>query len=69
VECKERSAVGVVINPDAVMVARNRLDFSYAPLDADYLAPEIKTYARDTLSSSPEKLQGTCAKRSRSSFR
>jgi hypothetical protein len=23
------------------MVARNRLDFSYAPLDADYVAPEI----------------------------
>ncbi len=35
VECKllGRSAVGVDINPDAVMVARNRLDFSYAPLD------------------------------------
>ena len=29
-----RCAVGVDINPDAVMVARNRLDFSYAPLDA-----------------------------------
>ncbi len=32
---------------DAVMVARNRLDFSYAPLDADYVAPEIKTYVGD----------------------
>ncbi len=46
VECKllGRRAVGMDTNPDAVMVARNRLDFSYAPLDADYVAPEIKTY-------------------------
>ena len=52
VECKllGRRAVGVDINPDAVMVARNRLDFSYAPLDADYVAPEIKTYAGDARS-------------------
>ena len=49
VECKllGRRAVGVDINPDAVMVARNRLDFSYATLDADYVAPEIKTYVGD----------------------
>jgi hypothetical protein len=26
--------VGVDINPDAVMVEQNRLDFSYTPLDA-----------------------------------
>lgn len=26
--------MGVDINPDAVMVARNRMDFSYAQLDA-----------------------------------
>ena len=52
VECKllGRRAVGVDINPDAVMVARNRLDFSYAPLDADYQAPEIKTYVGDARS-------------------
>ncbi|MDP3105116.1 MAG: DNA methyltransferase [Candidatus Methanoperedens sp.] len=52
VECKllGRRAVGVDINPDAVMVERNRLDFSYAPLDADYVAPEIKTYVGDALS-------------------
>ncbi|MCZ7401404.1 MAG: DNA methyltransferase [Candidatus Methanoperedens sp.] len=52
VECKllGRRAVGVDINPDAVMVARNRLDFSYAPLDADYVAPEIRTYAGDARS-------------------
>ncbi|MCX9029265.1 MAG: DNA methyltransferase [Candidatus Methanoperedens sp.] len=33
VECKllGRRAVGGDINPDAIMVARNRLDFSYAP--------------------------------------
>jgi len=40
VECKllGRRAVGVDINPDAVMVARNRLDFSYALPDAEYRA-------------------------------
>jgi DNA modification methylase len=42
--------VGVDINPDAVMVARNRLDFAYAPLDAEYQAPEIKTYVGDARS-------------------
>ncbi len=49
VECKllGRRAVGVDINPDAVMVARSRLDFAYAPLDAEYQAPEIKTYIGD----------------------
>ncbi len=49
VECKllGRCAVAVDINPDAVMVARNRLDFAYAPLDADYKAPEIRTYVGD----------------------
>ncbi len=52
VECKllGRRAVGIDINPDAVMVARNRLDFSYAPLDADYVAPQIKTYVGDARS-------------------
>ncbi|MCZ7385121.1 MAG: DNA methyltransferase [Candidatus Methanoperedens sp.] len=52
VECKllGRRAVGVDINPDAVMVARNRLDFAYTPLDADYQAPEIKTYVGDARS-------------------
>ncbi len=38
------------INPDAVMVARSRLDFAYAPLDAEYQAPEIKTYVGDARS-------------------
>ncbi len=52
VECKllGRRAVAVDINPDAVIVARNRLDFAYAPLDADYVAPEIKTYVGDARS-------------------
>jgi DNA modification methylase len=49
VECKllGRRVVGVDINPDVVMMTRNRLDFSYASLDADYVAPEIKTYVGD----------------------
>ncbi|MBI4344616.1 MAG: DNA methylase [Euryarchaeota archaeon] len=48
VECKllQRRAVGVDINPDAVMVARNRLAFDYRPLDG-YEEPEIKTYVGD----------------------
>ncbi|VVB86443.1 Modification methylase MjaII [uncultured archaeon] len=52
VECKllGRRAVAVDINPDAVMVARNRLDFAYTPLDADYKVPEIRTYAGDARS-------------------
>jgi DNA modification methylase len=49
VECKllQRNAIGVDINPDAVMVARNRLDFPYTPLDKDYHEPDIKTYIGD----------------------
>ncbi len=49
VECKllQRNAIGVDINPDAVMVARNRLDFSYQSLDEEYVKPEIKTYVGD----------------------
>jgi DNA modification methylase len=52
VECKllGRRAVAVDINPDAVMVARNRLDFAYTPLDAEYQAPQIKTYVGDARS-------------------
>jgi DNA modification methylase len=63
VECKllQRNGIGVDINPDAVMVTRNRLDFSYAPLTSEkwqlaaavkeppegYEDPEIKTYVGD----------------------
>lgn len=43
VECKllNRRGIGVDINPDAIMVARNRLDFPYEK------EPEIKTYVGD----------------------
>ncbi len=49
VECKllQRRGIGVDINPDAIMVARNRLDFNYKPLDEDYKESEIKTYVAD----------------------
>lgn len=49
VECKllQRRGIGVDINPEAVMVMRNRLDFKYKPLDEDYEEPEIKTYVGD----------------------
>jgi DNA modification methylase len=52
VECKllGRRAVAVDINPDAVMVARNRLDFAYTLLDAEYKVPEIRTYVGDARS-------------------
>lgn len=50
VECKllGRRAVAVDINPDAVMVARNRLDFAYTPLDADYQGKMIKNHRDKT---------------------
>lgn len=43
IECKllNRRGIGVDINPDAIMVARNRLDFEYK------YNPEIKTYVGD----------------------
>jgi len=49
VECRllQRNAIGVDINPDAVMVARNRLDFPYTPLDEEYREPDIRTYVGD----------------------
>ncbi len=47
VECKllGRRAMAVDINPDAIMVARNRLDLAYATLDVKYKVLEIRTYA------------------------
>lgn len=42
-----RNAIGVDINPDAVMLARNRLNFTYRPLDAEYREPTIRTYVGD----------------------
>jgi DNA modification methylase len=49
VECKllQRRGIGVDINPDAIMVTRNRLDFSYTPLDEKYEEPQIRTYVGD----------------------
>lgn len=49
VECKllGRRGVGVDINRDAVMLTRNRLDFSYTPLDVEYREPEIRTFVGD----------------------
>ena len=42
-----RNAIGVDINLDAVMVARDRLNFSYNPLTPDYKESTIKTYWGD----------------------
>ena len=36
--------MGVDINPDAVMVARNMLDFVYMPLDSEYQTHDIKNH-------------------------
>jgi DNA modification methylase len=43
IECKllNRKGIGIDINPDAIMVTRNRLDFKYK------YEPEIKTYVGD----------------------
>jgi len=43
----ERNAIGVDINLDAVMLARDRLNFSYNPLFPQYNEPIIKTYWGD----------------------
>lgn len=43
----ERNAIGVDINLDAGMVARDRLNFSYNPLFSEYKEPIIKTYWGD----------------------
>ena len=43
----ERNAIGVDINLDAVMVARDRLNFSYNSLFPEYKEPIIKTYWGD----------------------
>jgi len=49
VECKllQRNGIGVDINKEAIMVALNRLNFKYIPLDEDYKEPQIKTYVGD----------------------
>jgi len=43
----ERNAIGVDINLDAVMVARDRLNFTYNPIFPEYNEPTIKTYWGD----------------------
>lgn len=43
----ERNAIGIDINLDAVMVARDRLNFSYNPLFPEYKEPIVKTYRGD----------------------
>ena len=43
----ERNAIGVDINLDAVMVARDRLHFSYNQLFPEYKEPLVKTYWGD----------------------
>ncbi|MGQ9544069.1 MAG: TRM11 family SAM-dependent methyltransferase [Candidatus Bathyarchaeia archaeon] len=49
IECKllQRNAIGVDINPDAIMVARDRLNFTYNPKNLDYREPTIRTYVGD----------------------
>lgn len=49
IECKllGRNAIGVDINPDAIMVTRDRINFEYMPLDSDFPSVSISTYAGD----------------------
>ena len=42
-----RNAVGVDINPDAAMVAMNRLDFRFESHGRDYLEPKIEVFVGD----------------------
>ncbi len=43
----ERNAIGVDVNLDAVMIARDRLNFSYNPLFQEYKEPIVRTYWGD----------------------
>ena len=49
VECKllGRHAVGVDINPNAAMIAMNRLDFEYVQVDNRRINPKIKVFVGD----------------------
>lgn len=49
VECKllQRRGIGVDINPNAIMVTRNRLDFEYNLANCNRRKLEIKTYIGD----------------------
>ncbi len=42
-----RNGIGVDINPNAIMVSMNRLDFKYNPLDESYKEPKIELYLGD----------------------
>lgn len=52
IECRllGRNAVGVDLNPAAVMVARDRLDFQRNTLDGSFTEPVIRTYVGDARS-------------------
>jgi len=49
IECKllGRNAIGVDINPDSIMLTRDRLNFNYTPLDQGYQNLTIRTYVGD----------------------
>jgi len=49
IECKllGRNAIGVDINPDCIMLTRDRLNFEYNPLDSNFPKVSAKTYAGD----------------------
>ena len=49
VECKllGRNGIGVDINRDALLVAFDRLDFPYRPLDEDYVKPSLDLFHGD----------------------
>ncbi|MDI6904813.1 MAG: DNA methyltransferase [Candidatus Bathyarchaeia archaeon] len=49
IECKllGRNAIGADINLNCIMLALDRLDFEYNPLDPDFPKVEIKTYVGD----------------------
>lgn len=51
-ECRllGRRAVGVDVNLDAIMVARDRLDFPLGKLDPEFREPEIRTFVGDARS-------------------
>jgi len=42
-----RNAIGVDINPDCIMLTRDRLNFNYMPLDPNHPNVTIKTYVGD----------------------
>lgn len=49
IECKllGRNAIGVDINYEACILTLDRLNFSYSPLEPDWIEPDIKVYHGD----------------------